>query len=224
MHMLPSRLRIAGSARAWPTLFVFVLLAFGTSCSHGRCTVKRTEQASEKYPATARVNVEPAEVRRILMGAFADPQRQVKDPIFPLRGGEDPSLSLLYSVEPVSECVVSRQLGLCGSPEHAQDLVLHSWGLPRLYSRSYSCAGRPLKAHALFVVHFRSIDGNVTELEVTSRETWVANGEKWGFGQGGVGPYEQTETVAPTGIEENIVARYLERTVTGAMKCEVVRQ
>lgn len=161
--------------------------------------------------------VEASEARRLIIEAFKG-MRQVGDPVLPFPPGGKRDMSLTFSVEAVSDCLVAHGLGLCGSPEHAQDVILHSWGSARFYSRSYACGDKPLKAHAVFIVHFRRIDGTVTELEISSRESWVSNGRQWGYGHGGYGSYAQTDAVAPTGIEENMVARYLERTVAAGLQ------
>lgn len=200
--------------------WVWILGAFlvsGTSCTYGRCAVQRTSAPPEKYPATVIVNAESSEAKRLIIEAFKG-MRQVGNPVIPFPPGEKRDMSLAFSVEAVSDCLVAQGLGLCGSPEHAEDVILHSWGSPKFYSQSYACGDKPLKAHAVFVVHFRRIDGGATELEITSRESWVSNGRRWGYGHGGYGPYAQTDAVAPTGIEENMVARYLERTVVDATR------
>lgn len=204
----------ADCARSWIWI-LGAFLASGASCTYGRCPVQRTSIAPEKYPATVTVNVDSTEARRIIVEAFKG-MRQAGNPVFPFPPGAKRDFSPRFSVEQVSDCVVAQTLGLCGAPENAQDVILHSWGSPRFYSQSYACGDRPLQAHAVFVVHFRRIDGGGTELQVTSRDLWVSNGGRWGYGHGGFGPYAQTEAIAPTGIEEDMIARYLEHTIADA--------
>ncbi len=186
---------------------IFVLAGIAVSCSKGISHIQ-IRQLPAPNPTSYSFPLPLEQVYSKARQAFSM-EHQVDDPIF---GRSAVAANLEDTL--AAECATNAVFGkaVFTDPTNVDDIYLHTFGMPFVISSVYCGQNGGLPFIAAFHLHLEATGSN-TVVTITTSDTEVINGTKFGFGPCGPGRGYNFEHVRPTTVEEYTILRYLGRSL-----------
>ena len=190
------------------TVIAILTVALVTvSCTRGVSRIQ-TRSLPSPNPTSYLFPLPLAEVHARALEAFSLEQ-QDKQPMFAYPTNSTFSGNILSA-----ECSTNAAFAeaIFRDPANANDIYLHSFGMPFEASPVYCGRNGGLPFVAAFHLHLTD-SGSNTLVNVTALDTLVFNGWRFGIGRSGPGYVVFRVKVKPTTVEEYTILRYLGRSL-----------